>query len=272
MNRRNFLAIFLFAALSLFVALSCAAQQPTTSAKPQATSAADAEASSAAESGFDLQALIKETEQVDMRQKKIGIFWWVPPDYWNVVLKQQGYTNAQVIKAFEPFKKYNLFMVAVGEQNMDAATFATEVEIKKNIALRDQHGNGYKPLPETPEEIGTILGYMRPVLKKMLGNFGEGMQFVIFPAKDMNGNIFADAHTNAQIFLDVTDLMGPPTSTYTWKFPLTALSPPKFCPVGKEKVEANWQFCPWHGNKLLNDPSAQPATASGNGNNAAKSN
>ena len=99
---------------------------------------------------------------------------------------------------------------------------------------------------------------MRPIFKNMLGNFGEGMQFVVFPLKDGAGNVFADARKSSEMSLDVVDLMGAPTSTYSWKFPLTSLVPPKFCPVGKERVEANWKYCPWHGNKLEDPTTMTP--------------
>jgi hypothetical protein len=245
-----------FPALLLLTALSCMVQQPSTSAKAQAKPTTKTETLTVAAPDLDVQALIKETEQVDMRRGKIGIFWWVPPDYWSTVLRQQGYTSEEAIKAFEPFRKYNLFMIAVGDMEGGSATWMNEPEIKKNVALRDQHGNGYKPLLEVPEDLRVLLNYMKPAFKNMMGNFGEGLQFVVFPVKDAGGNIFADAHKNSEIFLDVTDLMGPPTSTYSWRFPITALSPPKYCPAGKEKVEANWKYCPWHGIKLIEDVSA----------------
>src|SRR5262249_47576010 len=159
-----------------------------------------------------------------MRRGKMGIFWWVPPEFWSVALRQQGFTGEQVTKVFQPFKNYNLFMVAVSDLGVGTATWVKEAEIKKNVALRDHRGNGYKPLPEVPEDISMVMESMRPAFKNMMGDFGEGLQFVIFPVKDAAGNVFADAHKSSEIFLDVTDLMGAPTATYTWRFPLTALA------------------------------------------------
>lgn len=252
MIHRKFLAVFLLAALS------CVAQS-TPGAKPPVKAATPAASSSAAPPALDLQALVKETEQVDMQRHKTGMFWWVPYEFWEAVGQQQGLDSDQVAKVFQPFKNYNVFIIAVGTMEIGQATWADESEIKKNIVLRDQHGNIYKPLLEPPEELRPVVEMMHPVFKSVMGNFGEGMQFVVFPLKDKAGNVFADARKNSEMSLDVAGLMGAPTSTYTWKFPLTALSPPKYCPVGKEKVEANWKYCPWHGNKL-EDPPAAPGT------------
>ena len=62
---------------------------------------------------------------------------------------------------------------------------------------------------------------MRPIFKNMMGTFREGMHFVVFPLKDGEGNIFADAHKSSEMYLDVFDLMGTPTNSYTWRLPLT---------------------------------------------------
>lgn len=97
---------------------------------------------------------------------------------------------------------------------------------------------------------------MKPMLKNMMGSMGEGLQFLLFPSADSTGKVFADPHKSSEIYLDVSDIMGTASSTYTWRLPLSSLSQAKYCPVGKERVEANWKFCPWHGVKLTEDATA----------------
>ena len=202
---------------------------------------------------MDLQSLMKETEHIDMRRHRMGIFWWVPPDYWELSLRQQGYDRDRMGTIFDPFKKYNLFIVAIGDVRPGDVTWREEADVKKSLILRDQHGNTYKALEETPAEMASVVELMKPVFKRMMGNFGGGLQFIFFPLKDSAGNVFADPYKSSELFLDVPDFVETGPVTYTWRFPLTALSPAKFCPVGKEKVEAHWKYCPWHGNKLMDD-------------------
>ena len=240
-------------ALLLLAALSCAAQQATPTKQPEKP----LEITAAAEPEFDIQALIRETQQADMRPHKIGIFWWVPPEYWDLALRQQGYDAKRVHETFQPLKRYNLFLIATGEVGVGNISWNKEAEVKESLVLRDQRGNTYKPLEDVPDDLRPLFQVMKPVFKNMMGNFGEGLQFILFPMKDGAGNVFADPHKSSEIFLDVS--MGAAKSTYTWRFPLTSLSPSKYCPVGKEKVEANWKYCPWHGNKLQED--APPAKA-----------
>jgi hypothetical protein len=234
----------------LLVSVVSTAQQSSEPTKQAPKSAPSSENIASIEPEVDMQAIAKETEQLDMRRHKMGIFWWVPPDFWDATLRQQGYTSEQAHKAFEPFRNYNLFMVAIGDMGVGNISWTKEAEVKKSILLRDQSGTTYKPLEDVPRDIGPIIDLMRPIFKNMMGNFGEGLQFVVFPAKDSSGNIFADPRKRSEFSLDVADLMGPATSTYTWRLPLSSLMPPKYCPVGKEKLEAHWKYCPWHGNKL----------------------
>lgn len=246
----------------LLPTLLLAAQQPTTptaNQQPQKTPSPPEVQAAAPE--VDVQALVKETENLDMRRRKLGIFWWVPPEYWEASLRMQGYNSEDARQIFAPFKNYNLFVIAIGDVEVGDISWTPEAEIKKNTALRDQRGNKYKPIDEMPADVSRIVQLMRPVFKNMMGNFGAGIQFLLFPIKDGAGTVFADPRKSSELFLDVSDLMGTGTTTYAWRFPLTALSPPKYCPIGKEKVEASWKFCPWHGNKLMDDTAATQTAA-----------
>jgi hypothetical protein len=237
--------LFLF-----LLAMVCSAQQSKSPAKETPQPTKTYQITFPADPEVDTQAVVKETEQIDTRNHKMGVFWWIPADFWEAAVRKQGFSAEQANKVFGPFKGYNLFLVGVGDLGVGNYTWTKEDEIRKHVVMRDQNGNIYKPLEETPNEVGSLISGMKPMLKNMMGDLGEGMQFVLFTGKDSTGNSFADPHKSSEIFLDVSELMGPATSTYTWKLPLTSLVPPKFCPVGKEKVEANWKYCPWHGNKL----------------------
>jgi hypothetical protein len=246
--------------LILLLAGVCCAQQNTGTPK-STTKLTVGETATAPSLEVDLQALVKETELVDMRAHKMGVFWWVPLDFWDASLRAQGFNSTEAGKAFEPFGSYNVFLIAVGNMGLGNINWIGEKELKKNIVLRDDHGNTYKPIEELPEDIVPMVELMKPIFKNMMGNFGEGLQFILFPAQDKAGKRFADPRKSSDFFLDVSDVMGTATSTYTWRLPLTSLTPPKYCPAGKEKVEASWKYCPWHGVKLTEDAPATPVAA-----------
>ena len=73
---------------------------------------------------------------------------------------------------------------------------------------------------------------------------------LFFPATNKMAKPVADPLAPGSFSIVVAKLLDGKDKTYEWKLPLTALSPPKYCPVGKERVQANWMYCPWHGVKL----------------------
>jgi hypothetical protein len=210
---------------------------------------------------FDIGAIVKETQQMDERNNKLGIFWWIPVEYWEQSAISTGSSPEQARELFAPLREYTGAVVAVGSIGIGNLHWLPEAEVRKNIVLRDQAGNTYKPLDKVSDGAQDLADVMTPVFQKILGPMAEGIHLLFFPAKDASGKAIADPRRNTEFSLVVTDLMGGTPSSYTWKLPLTSLMPPKFCPVGKEKVDANWKYCPWHGNKLDADSTPAPAQA-----------
>ena len=92
---------------------------------------------------------------------------------------------------------------------------------------------------------------LQAFFRKQLGEMGQNMNILFFPAKTRDGAPLADPQGNGSLFAVIRKVVGVDERVFEWKLPLTSLSPPKFCPVGGEKVEASWIFCPWHGNRLI---------------------
>lgn len=233
-----------------------ALQTPSTN---QAPSAAEEPADQ-----VDIGALAKETEQIDQRMGKMGMFWWTPIEFWEQSAIKQGISPGQARRQFQPLREYNVFIIGIGDLGGMGIDWQPLDVIRRNVSLRDQAGNIYHPLENVSPQVESFVEILKPVLKSMLGQFGEGVQIVFFPVKDKMGKVLADPFRASEFSLLVAELMGPKTSTYTWRLPISALLPPKYCPVGKERVEANWKYCPWHGNKLDTEstPSALPGPAS----------
>jgi len=208
---------------------------------------------------IDTTALAKETEQIDQRNGKMGIFFWVPTEFWEQSTVNAGGSRERAKQYFKPLRDYNVFLVGVGTIGLGSMDWTPDATLRKSIVLRDQAGDSFKPLETVSPEAQGFTDILKPTLKTILGPFGEGVQLLFFPIKDSTGKVFADPRHSSEFSLVVSDLMGAGSSTYTWRPPLTSMLPPKYCPLGKERVEANWKYCPWHGNKL--DSEAKPAPA-----------
>jgi hypothetical protein len=243
------------------VASAMLAQQPaasSASSKPAAATTAEDPADQ-----VDLSALAKETEQIDQRTGKMGMFWWTPIEFWEQSAIKQGVSPGQARRQFQAMRDYNVFIIGIGDMGGMGIDWQPAEVIHKSVSLRDQAGNVYRPLESVSSDVEMFVGILKPILKGMLGPMGEGIQIVFFPVKDKTGKIFADPFRASEFSLLVADVMGPKVATYTWRLPVSALLPAKYCPVGKERVEANWKYCPWHGNKLDADatPAAPPTPA-----------
>ncbi len=212
----------------------------------------------------DIVAIVKETQHLDQRNNKLGMFWWMPVEYWEQSAISTGMSAEQARESFAPLREYSLVIVAVGNLGLASVNWIPDAEVRKNIVQRDRAGNTYKPLEKISSDAQGMVDVFKPALKNVVGPMADGLNLYFFPAKDASGKEITDPLASTEFSLVVMNLMGgpEPTSTYTWRLPVSALMPPKFCPVGKEKVEANWKYCPWHGNKL--DTEVAPPTPPAN--------
>ena len=231
--------------LTLLLASAALAQQTATPA-------------TAAEVGMDTSAMVKETQQIDQHSSKMGLFWWVPVEFWEQSAMKSGISAEEARQYFKPLRDYNMFLIGIGTLRLGTIDWRSDADVRKSIVLRDQAGNTYKPLETVSADARSFNDILKPMFKNMLGQFGEGVRIIYFPIKDSTGNIFADPRRSSEFSLVVTGLIDSGNNVYTWRLPLSSMTPPRYCPVGKEKLDASWKYCPWHGNKL-EDTAVAPA-------------
>lgn len=208
----------------------------------------------------DFFALARETQQHVRDPGYFGLLWWVPVEYWEKVVEGSGMSVEKARERFAPLRKYTTIVVAVGTTGIANINWISEPELRANLKLRDAAGNDYEPLQEVSGDAKGLASIMKPMMANMGGAIGQNMQFYFFPASDKMANPIADALAPGSFSVVITNILGPKESIYEWKLPLTSLSPPRYCPVGKERMEASWKYCPWHGVKL-DDTVAVPAPA-----------
>lgn len=208
-----------------------------------------------------LDDIIRDTQKQVSGKDVAGLVWWIPAEFWEVSAVQQGSTPEKAHETFVPMREYTMVIVAVGKVGIGSVTWFPEADVRSNTTLRDADGQSYKPLTDVSPDATGIASVVRPVLANTLGQTGQNLQIMFFPAKTAAGKMIADPTRAGSFSVAIENLAGPKLSTFEWRLPLTSLSPPRFCPVGKERVEANWKYCPWHGNKLEDPPPPPPAAA-----------
>ncbi|HUK24261.1 MAG TPA: hypothetical protein VLV49_06755 [Terriglobales bacterium] len=195
--------------------------------------------------------LLRET-QVSIGEKGYaGLVWWVPFEFWLQSAEARGVSRektAENLKALKDYTVVGMFLASVTD--FGAFHYVTPLELRQKVTLRDSAGNEYKPIDNPAEDAKTLAAVMKPALTNAMGPAGENFEMMFFPARAKNGEPIADATAKGMFAVVLRDPPDLPEIVYQWRLPLTSVSPPKYCPVGKERVQANWDYCPWHGVSL----------------------
>jgi len=186
--------------------------------------------------------LLPEVQKNVGRNGRVAFLWWMPAEYFET--KQSANNPAY----FAGFRNNTVVAVAFGKvQPFGILDFVSLDTARSRVTMRDANGTEYKPVENVPEDVRVPLEMMKPVFSASLGKLGENIQFLVFAGRAQNGTRIADPRGQREFSMVVKELTGEPETTVIWRLPLSGLFPPKYCPTGKEKVEASWKFCPWHG-------------------------
>ena len=209
---------------------------------------------------IDFPALVHELLQSPNKPGYAGLVWWAPPEFWEASMTRSGVAAAQAHERVAPLHRYTMILVAVGKIGLGNINWVSEPQIRDGVRLRDANGNLYEPVSQVSGDAAGLASILKPTLSNILGPTGQGTQILFFPGVDKKAQLIADPLAPGSFSVILASLLGEKETTFQWTTPLTTLSPPKYCPVGGEKVQANWKYCPWHGNKL--DQPAPPVTLS----------
>jgi len=206
--------------------------------------------SSSSARDFDFGGLIKETQQSAIEPGYAGLVWWIPTEYWEISMERSGVPEEKARQRYAPLRKYTVVAVAVGKVGIGNINWFSEPDIRDNVRLRDSDGNMYPPAQKLTGDAEGLVVVLKAVFGNMLGAMGQNIQLLFFSATNKMAKPIADPVSTGEFSLIVSKIIEGKDKSFSWKLPLTALSPPKYCPVGKERLQANWKYCPWHGVKL----------------------
>jgi hypothetical protein len=199
---------------------------------------------------YDLSAVVKETQQSANEPGYIAMVWWMPTEYWEIATEGNGVSVEKAKERFAPLRRYTVLAVVVGKIGIGNVNYIPEAEIRDATTLRDADGNVYQPLQKLTGDAEGLASIIKPVFSNMMGQMGQNIQLLFFAGTNKMAKPIADPRTTGSFSVTVAKIIGGKDKVIEWRLPLTSLSPPKYCPIGKERVQANWKYCPWHGVKL----------------------
>ena len=209
---------------------------------------------SAAPHTSDDPDLVRET-QLGVRstgeQQVVGLIWWIPTEFWQQASQKRGATPEKAADTFKSLRDYTMVGVFLAKVSaLGAFEYVTPADLAKQVVLRDSDGVDYAALDNISPDAKNLSDVMRPMLTNAMGRAGENFAMLFFPARTKAGRQIADPLSKGSFEVVLKKLAGEPESVYLWRTPLTSLTPARYCSVGKERVHADWDYCPWHGTKL----------------------
>jgi len=117
-------------------------------------------------------------------------------------------------------------------------------------------GHTFTPLDEDALVPGArnLFSMSKPLFSNMFGSMGKHFEFLIFPGKDKSGAKVVDPLGTGTLRFNVN------SHSFAWHLPLGSLLPPKSCPTCGQTFPGNYEFCPYDGTKLADQPSNKPTT------------
>lgn len=205
----------------------------------------------------DFAAFLHEIQKSINESGYVGLVWWAPVQYWEISAERAGTPPEKAVERYKSLASYTMMIIAVGKMGIGNVNWFSEPEIRESVVLHDSRGDEYRPLDKVTGDAQGLASIVRPIFANLLGPTGQNCYIFFFPAANKMAEPIADPLAPGTFSITITKLLGEKEKTLEWKLPLTSLSPARYCPVGKERLEANWKYCPWHGVKL--DENAGPS-------------
>jgi hypothetical protein len=202
----------------------------------------------------DIQQILSETQKLQQSNGGFRIVWWIPTDYWRESFKKTNLSQAQSDAFCKSLDDYIIF--AVDDAKVGPMGGITPVPRDQLLPLLSASiGTSKDMKPLDPSQLSpdakNFLDMMKPAMANMLGQFGSGLEFFCFPAKDANGARLIDPRKEGMLKLTYG------SNDYKFRLPLGSLLPPKFDPQTGEQFLGNYIYSPFTGAKLVDTPPAK---------------
>jgi len=196
----------------------------------------------------DYKTFLKQTQLTNTENGAIDVVWWIPLEFWEIALKRnEDISEAQLTDFLEVLKPYVMFAVVKGESGeFGDFTFSPFETFEGKVTAISTFGKTEDPIAfeDLSVSVQTLITMVKPILKSAMGQMGENMHFFVFedqPKKKRNFDPLAEG----EISLQVID------TKYSWPTPVEALLPLKLCPIDAAEWNGAWNYCPIHGNELV---------------------
>jgi len=194
----------------------------------------------------DLQKIISETQRLSKKSHEMVLVWWIPTAYWEESLKNEAsVSSTQRAEIISTLEDYTVFAVVKGKFGAMASLETDSREKLLPAVELTIDGKVVAPLGDDDIKPATknLLGMLKPVLGNMLGTFGKGMEFIVYPNRKDNQTIL-DPRKKGSFNYKIG------AETYHWRLPLGSLLEPKKDDSTGDEFPGDFLYNPYTGKKL----------------------
>jgi hypothetical protein len=205
----------------------------------------------ATRAGTNSSDIASETSRTVEEPQHVVNFWWLPPEYFVQAAKELDYKPEDQEKVARVYRDYVIIAALDADlTNKKNAVFAPIADVVKRAKFT-RDGKTLEVLRELNPEVADSAPTLMYLLRNSLGRLGEGLRLLPLSNLDAKGNPIFTASTPGELTLEYKIQENGPVHDVRWHAPLTAVAGARKCPKGGEPLEASWNFCPWHGVKLV---------------------
>lgn len=194
----------------------------------------------------NVEEVVRETQRVVIEDNQLSMVWWLPLEFWSETVRANREltpeARSEVITAMSDYT-----IIAVLRGRAAAAGGVEDVKLKDDLQKNTKlefDGKVLQPLAadKVSQTATLVLSQLKPVLAQAAGAMGEGLEFLVYPAK-VDGKSL-DAGMPGKLAVTFYGKL------QQWRLPLGSVVPPKTDKLTGETFPGNFDYNPFTGKKI----------------------
>jgi|GEM_PF-4018293 len=191
--------------------------------------------------------LDREAVQRHQDDRHMAMVMWFAPQFFEMsaVGKADPVATRTMMARLEGYAIFGILDVRL---DTATATVVPDDRDRMRDSARLKFGDHAPLTPvreeDQPDDVRTMVRFMKPVIGGMLGQVGDAMEFVVFKDADEHGKSQMNVHAHTRAALDFDN------DSFTWNLPSVSLLPARVDPSTGDTFPGDFDYSPFTGHKL----------------------
>ncbi len=193
----------------------------------------------------NVEELVRDTQRVMIEENQISMVWWLPLEFWSESVRANPdltpEARSEIVSAMSDYTIIAALRGRAGKDSLEDVK--PRDDLLKNTKV-EFDGKVLQPLAadKVSPTATLVLAQLKPVLAQAAGAMGEGLDFLLYPAK-VDGKPL-DAGMPGKLAITFYG------KVQQWRLPLGSVVPPKIDKATGEAFPGNFDYNPFTGKKI----------------------